>query len=199
MALNVIKEKVKRDPTMPSGVWDPSWNDPEVARRVARDAWLKVLYGPEPIGQGQLIAAESLPKYPKKNTEERTFELGAPAEVDGLKFLGGSFGEIFRRYTYGGAKPAVNFHTQGLVFGADEKGRYFVRAQVGRVDGAWDCAAGLVVRFHAGDKALGGIVWEGELNPPKDVEVVFQGQDQELAKAFAELDRVTVSFWSRAE
>jgi len=197
MEIKTLETKLTRDPTLPAGVWDPTWNDPEIAARIAADAFEQTLFGSEPIGEGQLVAAESLPKYPKKNTEERNFGLAKTRVVEGTDFKGGSYGEIFHRYTYGGTKPAVNFHAQAVIFGADAKGRYLLRARVGRVDGGWGCAAALKIEFVAGGRVLGGLFWEGELDPPKDVEISFKGTDAVLKDSFGALDEVRVQFYSR--
>lgn len=117
-------------------------------------------------------------------------------ELRGTRVKGAGWGELHRRYTFGGGRPPVNFHAQALCFGADEHGRWFVRANVGRFDGAWGNEAGLTVTFSAGGVALGAVVWTREMDPAGDVDVELSGTDAALARSFAALDRIDVVFYA---
>jgi hypothetical protein len=194
-------KELKLEKGMPTGVWDPSWEKPEVGIKVAAQAYKQMRLEAVEFGNDGLIANDQLKTYPVKRTESRSFALDQVQsfEKSKTKLRCGSYGEIFKRYTFGAGsgKAPVNFHVQALTFGADSDGRWFVRGSVGRVDGGWGVKAGLVVRFVGKDgKSLGGVQWEGELDPPKDVPVRFLGCDKKLADKFDSLKEVQVTFYS---
>jgi len=194
-------KEMKLEKGMPTGVWDPAWEKPEVAVKIAVNVYKQLRLESVDFGAAALVAPDQLKTFPAKRTESRTFPLD-PAqtfEKSTTRLRCGSFGEIFRRYTFGTGtgKPPVNFHVQALIFGVDSDGRWFVRGRAGRVDGGWGTKAGVVVRFVAkGGKVLGGVQWEGELDPPRDVPFSFLGCDPSLAEKFAALKEVQVSFFS---
>ncbi|HEY3448041.1 MAG TPA: hypothetical protein VGK67_16915 [Myxococcales bacterium] len=201
MDLKTLTPNLKRDPGLPSGVWDPMWERPEVAHRVAVDAYLALRVGDDALWGGDgLLAAEALPDYPKKNTEERTFALGEVRtfEESPTRFRGGSYGEIFRRYTYGQTKPSVNFHAQAATFGLDSEGRYFLKGVVGRVDGIWGNKAALCCRFLAGAELVGGVFFEAELDPPQDVPFRLTGVSPRLRERFDAITAAQVLFFSKS-
>lgn len=191
----------KRDPTLPSGIWDPMWQKPEVGTRVARQTYQQMRYESVEFGEAALSPEAELADYPKKRCEVRTFSLAEVQTFEGSKvqLRCGSVGEVFKRYTFGTGtgKPPVNFHAQALQFGVDSDGRWFVKATVGRVDGGWGTKAALVVRFVGKDgKALGGAQWSGELDPPRDVPVLLLGKDAALAAKFGEVKEAAVTLFA---
>lgn len=184
------------DPRMPTGVWDPKWNEVESAVYVAEHIYQRLRIDPVGFSAGKLVSGTDLPKVVKKNTESRTFELPAPRPVgdEPVTFRGGSYGEIFRRYAFG-ARPAVNFHAQAVCFGADSEGRFYVQARIGAAGGGSLGHRGLfVVRFQVGKSTVGGVSWEGEIVPGKDIAVRIPGKDEKLAASFKELTAVIVEF-----
>lgn len=199
MEIKSFTPNLKRDPGMPNGVWDPVWQKPDVAHRVAVEGYLALRMAQEDWGPDGLLAAAALPAFAPRNTEERTFALSEVRafEDSATRFKGGSYGEIFRRYTYGGTKPAVNFHAQAATFGVDSDGRYFLKAVVGRVDGGWGNKAALCCRWLAGGALLGGLVFEAELDPPQDVPFTLTGRSAALAARFDALDAAQLLFFSK--
>ena len=186
---------------MPTGVWDPNWEKAEVGIKVAAQAYKQLRQEAVEFGNTSLSPSDELKSYPAKRSESRTFALDQAQtfEKSKTRLRCGSYGEIFKRYTFGAGagKSPVNFHVQALTFGADSDGRWFVRGNVGRVDGGWGTKAGLVVSFVGKDgKSLGGVQWEGELDPPRDVPVSFLGCDKKLAEKFDALKEVRVTFFS---
>ena len=205
MATKTLKtyelQEMKLEKGMPTGVWDPAWEKPEVATKIAANVYKQMRLESVDFGAEKLVGPEKLKKFPAKKTETRTFALDAAQtfEKSTTRLRCGSFGEIFKRYTFGSGtgKAPVNFHVQALIFGVDSEGRWFVKGRVGRVDGGWGTKAGLTVSFVAkGSKVLGGVQWEGELDPPRDVPFCFVGCDPALAEQFGALKEVHVSFFS---
>jgi len=193
--------ELKSDPTLPNGIWDPMWEKPEVATRVAMLAYKQLRLEAVDFGEAPLIDAADLQEHPKKRIETRTFALGTVHTFEGsaTKLRAGSYGEVFKRYTFGAGsgKASVNFHIQGLVFGVDSEGRWLVKGTVGRVDGGWGTKAGFVLQFVTKNgKTIGGVQCECELDPPKDVPVQFLGRDARLAADFDSLKEATLTFFS---
>jgi len=201
MKLTTFAPNLKRDPTLPSGLWDPLWQKPEVATRVALETYLHLRCTFPDFGPDALVPAADLPTFPPRNTEERTFALGdvKTFEDSSTCFRGGSYGEIYRRYTYGQTKPAVNFHAQAVVFGVDSEGRYFLKGSLGRVDGGWGNRASLCLRFVAAGAPVGGVLFEAELDPPQDVPFSLAGSSPALAAAFPKLEAARLSFFSKSD
>jgi hypothetical protein len=190
---------LRPDPTLPTGVWDPLWEKPEVAARIASNTFLHLFYKGAKFDSDTLIADNKLPEFTKKNTEHRTFPLTQVLTLaqPSVQFRGGSYGEIYRRYTYGGPKPAVNFHAQQVSFGVDSEGRYFLSAVVGRVDGMWGNKVTLAARFVGTNGSFGALLWEGEVDPPKDYPVELFGKSERMANAFSQLKEVAISFYTK--
>ena len=181
------------DPDLPRGPFDPRWQDPHVASKVAFTVWTRLSFKD---GQATLVLDE-LPEQRAMFTESRRFPLDVVHAHDGKRFKGGSYGELHRRYSFGGKRPTVNFHAQALCFGVDDAGRFYLRSKVGRFDGGWGNDAALVVKLHAGDELLGAIVWLGALDPPKDVHVQIVGKDATLAARFDDVTHAHVAFTGR--
>jgi hypothetical protein len=125
---------------------------------------------------------------------ERSFSLLPALESSSGSFRGGGYGEIHRRYMFGGPRPPVNFHAQQVCFGVDQEGLCYLRAVVGRFDGMWGNTARLEVTLRAGDADVATLAWSGELDPPRDVRVVcFQRSDAARDK-FSALTDAQVRF-----
>lgn len=181
------------DPDLPRGLFDPRWQDPAIASRVAFTVYRRLSFDEAPLR----LVVDGLPEQKAMVTDARVFPLVDVHEHDGAKFKGGSFGELHRRYSFGGRRPTVNFHAQAVCFGVDDKGRFYLRSKVGRFDGGWGNDAALVVKLHAGDELVGAVYWAGELDPPKDVHVHLLGKDPVVAARFAELTEARVAFTGR--
>lgn len=180
---------------MPTGVWDPAWDKPEVATQVALQAYGRVRH--LPFDGCTLLDAGELPDNPPKNTEHRTFTLDQVLDVPegGHRFKGGSFGEIFKRYSFG-PMPAANFHAQAVFFGVDSTGRFFVDALVGLVGGTLENEAALVVRFVGEDGEVGGVAWEGPVKSETNFHLQILGTDPRLEAGFDQLTEIKVSFYA---
>jgi hypothetical protein len=186
----------KVDPSLPTSVWDPKWKKPEIATRVALHTYKQLRWQGEDFAEGPLPQGD-LAEIQEKNTEflEFSLEESHPLDEFELAVKGGGFGEIFRRYAFG-AMSAVYFHAQAVCFGVDSQGRYFLQAQVGRLGGTWGKSAALIVRFLAGEQEIGALSWQDDLDPPKDVQLKFTGQDEKLRDSFEQLSRVSVAFYT---
>jgi hypothetical protein len=200
MDIKTYTPSFKRDPSLPSGVWDPMWQQPEVATRVAVDAYVQLRQSREDFGPDALVEPAALPSLSLRYTEERRFELSEVKGFEGsqTKFRGGSYGEIYRRYTFGGTKPAVNFHAQAVIFGVDGEGRYFLKGALGRVDGDWGNRAALYCRFMAKGECVGGVSFDCALDPQHDEPFLVTGTSKKLAKCFASIEAAQLSFFSKS-
>ena len=182
------------DPSVPTGFWDPKWEDPEVAAKVSRDAYRRLRTEEAGFESGKLLSADALPQVEKKTTETRILPLLPAKQIEevGVKVRGSAIGEIFRKYTFG--ITSVYFHAQAVCLGVDEEGRYYLQTQIGRINGTWGKKGTLVVRFRTAEGDVGGVAWQGELDPPKDVHVLITGQDEAIRESFDELTEVVVEF-----
>ena len=183
-------------PGLPSGVWDPAWEKPEVAARVARHTYRQLRA--QGMDGGPLRPASELPRLAKRNTEHRAFALGDAQPIPDLNasLRGGSYGEIFRRYAFG-PRPAANFHAQAVSFGVDSDGRYFVDGQIGLVGGAFDNEAALVVRFVGKRGAIGGVAWQGPVASEQNFHLQILGSDDRLRDSFDKLSEIQVDFYAK--
>ena len=201
MGIKTFTPSFKRDPSLPSGVWDPMWQQPEVAARVAVDAYLALRYAQKDFGPDALLEPAAMSALSARFTEERSFGLGEVKLFEGstTRFRGGSYGEIYRRYTYGGTRAAVNFHAQAVTFGVDSEGRYFLKGVLGRVDGDWGNRAALTCRFLArGGQCVGGVSFSCALDPAHDEPFLVTGQSPRLAQGFDALESAQLSFFSKS-
>ena len=176
----------QRDAGMPTGIWDPIWEKPEVASKIAAKIYADLRHEGAKFTE-ELVPDSKLPELPERKVEERTFKFLAPTkfETTSTKVKGGSYGEIYRKVTFGNMKPAVNFHAQAATFGLDSTGRFFLRGEVGRVGGDWQNRAWLVLRFLGPKgKVIGGISWHGELDPPANYDVRVQFSVTDRADAY---------------
>lgn len=188
--VKTIKTQAFALPTsLPMGIFDPKWNEPAVATRVAHLVGTRAPKGDAPL------VDDPLP-LPKDVVEERVFLL-APTELrrDGHLFRGGSYGELHRHLAFG--TTTANFHAQSVCFGLDERGRYFLHATVGRFDGPWGNDGILDVTFFAGGERLGACRWHGRLDPATDRVVALGGTDARLAGDPSRVDRAVVRFAAR--
>ena len=178
---------------MPTSLFDPRWRDPAVAARVAFTLYCRHDFA----GADAPLAPVPAPQKAEL-TDARTFPLvhvhDAGHDGAATRFKGGSYGELHRRYSFGGKRPTVNFHAQAVCFGVDDAGRFYLRSKVGRFDGGWGNDAALVVKLHAGDELLGAIAWQGALDPPQDVHVQIVGVDARLAARFDDVTHAHVAF-----
>ncbi|MEW5848653.1 MAG: hypothetical protein AB2A00_07550 [Myxococcota bacterium] len=188
---------LNRDPNLPTGIHDPKWRNPAVASVVAFNAYQRTMMehrGEFP--EKPLVTSDALKDARTGTVEKRSFMTAQVHTVQGwnLHFKGGSYGEIHRRYAFGGRLPAVNFHAQNVFFGVDSDGRYFLRAVVGRMDGGWGNKAALSATFLTDKGDLGGVLWQHEMDPPQDYPFVLVGKDARLAAEFNNLREILVVF-----
>ena len=183
-------------PGVPTGVWDPTWEKPEVAVKVALMTYRKLRS--QSFDDGALLPVADLPKLAKKNTEHRAFELVDEHKLEdlGVRLRGGSYGELFRRYAFG-PRPAANFHAQAVTFGADSEGRFFVDAQIGLVGGAFQSEAALCVKFMGKRGAIGGVAWQGPVASEKNFHLHILGVDEKLRESFDKLSEIQVDFYAK--
>lgn len=186
------------DPLSPTGVWDPNWKKPEVARFVATYAYRDLRNQLGDFEALELIAAAKLPNLAGERTDERQFPLTETSQLPEFKeqFRGGSFGEIFRQYTSAPPQVPQYFHAQGVMFGVDSDGRFFLRAIVGRLNGN-DLGNKAMLQLAFLDKAkapIGGIAWSGQLDLQPEQRVLIAGKSATLAAAFRKIDSARVSF-----
>ncbi|MFH1807699.1 MAG: hypothetical protein ABIJ09_03060 [Pseudomonadota bacterium] len=187
---------VNPPPGTPTGVWDPAWNDAVVASELALQAYGRVRH--LPFDGCTLLPASEMPRLAKKHTEQRSFKLDRVVDLPavGVRFRGGSYGEIFRRYSFG-PRPAANFHAQAVFFGADSEGRFFVDARVGLVGGSIKDEAALAIAFVGTAGVLGGVAWHGQVQSEHDNHLLILGRDETLRAAFDQLTEVQVEFFAR--
>jgi hypothetical protein len=178
------------DPSLPVSLFDPKWNDPAVAAKVALELARSL---PRP-GKDPLVDVTALPVQKKTASEERTFVFQAPLTFGANAVKAGSFGELHRRYTYGGGRPPANFHAQAVAFAVFDDGRYFLRAKVGCHDGSFGNTCTLTLKLFAGDTPLGGTSFSATLDPGKDVDAAVTGSDPQIAARFVDVDRAVVVF-----
>lgn len=179
----------------PTGVWDPSWENPETASQLSLIIYRKIRH--LPFGGCTLLDATDLPTLTPKNTESRSFHLKTVHDVAELnvRYRGGSYGEIFKRYSFG-PMPAANFHAQAVFFGVDSEGRFFVDAAVGLVAGTLENTASLVIQFIGEDGVVGGVAWEGPVSSEANTQLQILGTDERLKAQFDSLKEVQVQFYS---
>jgi hypothetical protein len=175
------------NPELPISLFDPKWEQPEVAQRVAFKMWDE-LSNSVP---GGVIHEDDLPEQRKLMSERRTFDF--PRDEEGTR-IAGSFGELHRHYSLGGARPPSNFHAQAVSFGVDEEGNFVLAGRVGCWDGPIENTAVLSVRFIADDEVIGAVCWSGDLVPRQDIDVGVVGQSKRLKEAYARIDRAEVVF-----
>jgi hypothetical protein len=190
--------KLYPDPSMPDGVWDPKWNEPEVAIRVAINTYKSLRFQELNFELSSLTPVEDLPldDFDQRLAERRNFILPDPIALEDLgnQFRGGSFGELFKRYSFGIA--TIYFHAQAVNFGFDNEGRFMFHARVGRINGTWGKKAALSVSFNTPEGSIGSIGWAGELDPPRDIDVIIVGQDPQISAKFEAITDVDVAFFT---
>ncbi len=178
---------------MPTSLFDPRWQEPAVAARIAFLIHCRI-----PFEDGAVPLAPEPVDAPAALTDARSFALTQVIARDDdarVRFKGGSYGELHRRYAFG--THTANFHAQAVAFGADSRGRYFLSAVVGRFDGPWGNDGTLAVSFFAGAVCAGTVRWHKSLDPTGDHRVVIFGRDDTLKDAFENLDRADVTFTAR--
>ena len=185
---------------MPRGLFDPQWQDPAVAARVAFMIYCRVPFH----SLGDAALDDRAVDAPHGLSDARSFRLDHTHTLDdGTRFKGGSYGELHRRYAYG--THTANFHAQAVSFGADSLGRFTLTAVVGRFDGPWGNQGTLAVSFFAKASSsssspevlVGTASWVKALDPTGDHRVVVVGADPRLAHAFDRLTRADVAFVAR--
>ena len=175
---------------MPTSLFDPAWNNPSTAARVA---WMLSRRAPAP---DPAVRLEAAPSTHATHSDERLFMIPGVLGADkGARFKGGSYGELHRRYAFGA--HTANFHAQSVAFGVDDRGHFFLTATVGRFDGPWGNEGLLGATFMAGADVIGAVVWRHVLDPVGDHKMVLSGQDDRIAARFAAIDRVRVVFVAR--
>ncbi|MHB8875637.1 MAG: hypothetical protein ACYC8T_18280 [Myxococcaceae bacterium] len=189
------------DPTLPTGVWDPLWQKPEVARRIAGDVYRDLRLAMPEFPTLELTPAGKLTRFAPENTDERSFDLSDAVKVpdSSLRLRGSSCGEIFREYPAGPNKPKQYFHAQAVVFGLDSEGRYFLRGIVGRLAGNdMGNKATLELRFlDKAGKVLGGKIWRGQLDLQPETQVLIAGKSEALRAGFDGVHSALLSFETR--
>lgn len=188
-----------QDPNLPTGVWDPKWQKADVAKRIAQNVFTDLGFQLPEFPKLDLVDAAKLPKLAADRTEARLFAVTeAPIEGTSNKLKGGSYGELFREYDFGKEIGKQYFHAQGVVFGVESTGRYFLRSVVGRLGGMDNGnKAVLVMQFlDQADQAIGGVVWHGQLDFEPEKQVLVAGRSDQLKAAFAKLAKIRISFES---
>lgn len=173
---------------MPVSLFDPRWNEPATAARIAHLLWSR-LPAPDP----SVVVVERLQTSDAK-TDDRTLAVAVDVAADGRRLKGTSLGELHRRY--GTGVHTTNFHAQAVTCGVDDSGLFFLCATVGRFDGPWGNTALLAATFMKGAEhiVVGSVVWERNLDPVGDHKVVVVGQDPRLAKGFDDVTHIRFSF-----
>lgn len=163
---------------MPTSLFDPRWHDPAVAARVAREVLRRQGSGP---GGGPMLAAAALPKWtgPSVAKAERAVPEGAMVPELGGWVRGMAVNELHLRRSFGGARPAYNFHAQIVALVFDHRGHWLVRAFLGRFGGSAADQAEVVALVRGGGFE-GGAVLQANLQD-QNQEVVVQGVDVRLA------------------
>ena len=183
---------------MPDGFWDPKWKDPHVATLLARNAYRSLRFKEEDFPNDPLAHYENLDlsEYDERSVESQTFALTEIVEVEdfGTTFKGGSYGEVFKRYSFG--ISTIFFHAQGLCFGIDNEGRFFLQGQVGRINGTWGKKAAIGIYFKTKDGLLGCFGWEAQLDPPQDIQMYIVGKDDKVRDNFHKIIEVEVAFYT---
>lgn len=189
-ALKSLPVNLVNDPALPVSLFDPKWSDPAVAAQVA----LTLLRGlPRPKDE-PLVDVDALPAQKRTASDERSFVFAPPLTFGRAQVKAGSFGELHRRYTYGGGRPAANFHAQAVAFGFFDDGRAFLRATVGCHDGSFGNTCALTLKVFTGDVLLGAVAWTATLDPGQSNDVARVLKDPRVAAQFAAIDRAVVTF-----
>jgi hypothetical protein len=175
------------NPELPVSLFDPKWQQPEIAQKVAFKMWDEL----SKSVPGGLIDEEDLPEQRRFLSERRAFTF---VRAEGATRFAGSYGELHRHYSLGGARPSSNFHAQAVSFGVDEDGHFVLAARVGCWDGPMENTAVLSVRFFAGETCIGAVCWSGDLVPRQDINVGIVGQSDRLKAAYADIDGAEVVF-----
>lgn len=163
---------------LPTSLFDPRWQDPEVAARVAREVLRR--QGAGEWG-GPLLGAAALPKGAGASaaTAQRTLPVGVLLPEHGVWVRGMAVNELHLRRSFGGARPAYNFHAQIVTLVFDQEGRWMLRAFLGRFGGSASDQA-QVVGLLRGGGFEGGAVLQANLQD-QNQEVVVQGVDPRLS------------------
>lgn len=185
------KVNLNPDPDLPVSLFDPKWNEPVVAQRVALKSWREL--GPVPV-LSALCGEDELESFRRLHKEERTFHLIDPVDEGGLRKKGGSYGELHKHFSWGGRRPNANFHAQAVAFAFGSDGTFIVSGRVGCWDGSFENQAHLQVRVFAGDDCVGAVSWTSTLKPKEDKDVRLFGKSDDVAKQFDAIDRVEVAF-----
>jgi hypothetical protein len=163
---------------LPTSLFDPRWQDLDVAARVAREVLRRQWAGE---GGGPMVAEAALPKWagPSVATARRALPVGVLVPERGGWVRGMAVNELHLRRSFGGARPAYNFHAQIVTLAFDHEGRWMVRAFLGRFGGsALDQAE--VVASLRGRGFGAGAVLQANLQD-QNQEVVVQGVDARLS------------------
>lgn len=163
---------------LPTSLFDPRWQDPEVAARVAREVLRRQGSGAD---GGPMVAASELPAWtgPSVATVQRTLPAGVMVPERGGWVRGMAVNELHLRRSFGGARPAYNFHAQIVALVFDHRGHWLLRAFLGRFGGSAADQAEVVARLQGGGFE-GGAVLQANLQD-QNQEVVAQGVDARLS------------------
>jgi hypothetical protein len=179
-----------KDGGMPTSLFDPRWNEPEVAARVAFTIYCRVPFD----GEVELLD-DRVVSAPANLVDARTFSFAHVHERNGIKVKAGSFGELHRRYA--AASHTANFHAQAVAFAVDSLGHFLLTAIVGRFDGPWGNHATLAATFFAGQERIGAATWSKAMDPAGDHRVVVAGTDERIAAKFDAIDHADIAFVAR--
>lgn len=181
------------DPKLfPRHLFDARWKDPAVAARVSLETYRRLLT--RGLGFDAVSLGPEPSAHPEASTDRRAFALSpstAPTER-GVRYVGSAVNELHRRIAFAGGRPAVNIHAQVVTFGADESGRWYVRATLGRAGGEEGNEAAFGLSFSTPSGSIGAAEVYVELDPGDDREVLLHGTSTAVSGAFGALVRAEV-------
>jgi hypothetical protein len=168
---------------LPTSVWDPAWNDPEIAQRVGRSRYYDLFTREQPL-IAPLLPADGLGRMPR-SAPKRILDLSADQILPGtdLTVRASSLGLLESKESFGGGRPTIHMRALNLAVGTDSDGRFFLIGALD-LDGASEKEATVVARFMGPTGAIAALVWSGDVNAKRVTEVQLVGADDDLERAY---------------
>jgi hypothetical protein len=180
---------------MPASVWDPIWNDPAVAVRLARSRYFELLTR-NPALQARLAE----PLLMRGGSTIKTLDASIAMPLPGIDTLvrASSVGLIERKQTFGGGRPSIVLRLLGACAGVDSLGRFFLSAGLA-VDGWLRAEATIAVRLSGagGSSSLGAFAFSGVVECARVLEIEMFGRDERLGSVFDEISELEIILGSR--